>query len=195
MVLDKVPDAARKDAEKAVEGAPRKQPQRWTRKEAARRAAAAAGDGAADAGASGKPSAAGADAFASQSAGPEEADDQVRASLLLLGGRLTCMHQHDRFGGASIAMRSATRLWVWLMHGQHNGCMQGMDAYEFADPADILPRLDKGFWEGLAAAKWTERRDALRSLKQLAAAPRLATGDYADVVRELRKVSLFCLWC
>ncbi len=75
----------------------------------------------------------------------------------------------------------------------HGSCcwghlLQGMDAYDFAEPVDILPRLDKGFWEGLAAAKWTERRDALRSLRQLAAAPRLAPGDYADVVRELRKV-------
>ena len=63
-----------------------------------------------------------------------------------------------------------------------------MDAYDFAEPADILSRLDKALWEGLAAAKWTERRDALRSLRQLASAPRLAPGDYADVVRELRKV-------
>ena len=65
-----------------------------------------------------------------------------------------------------------------------------MDAYDFSDPVDILPRLDKAFWDGLAAAKWTERRDALRSLRQLASAPRLASGDYADVVRELRKVML-----
>lgn len=45
MVLDKMPDAMRKDTEELVDVAasgPRKQPQRYTRKEAARRANAAA---------------------------------------------------------------------------------------------------------------------------------------------------------
>lgn len=64
-----------------------------------------------------------------------------------------------------------------------------MDAYDFAEPADVLGRLDKSFWEGLASAKWSERRNALQSLKQLASSPRLASGDYADVLRELRKVT------
>lgn len=63
-----------------------------------------------------------------------------------------------------------------------------MDSYDFADPVDVLGKLDKGFWEGLGATKWTERRDALQSLKQLSSCPKLASGDYADVVRELRKV-------
>lgn len=63
-----------------------------------------------------------------------------------------------------------------------------MDAYDFADPVDVLGRLDKAFWEGLSSAKWSERRDALQNLKQLASSPKLAPGDYADVVRELRKV-------
>ena len=63
-----------------------------------------------------------------------------------------------------------------------------MDAYDFSKPETILGSLNKEFWEGVNAAKWTERRDSLQNLKQLASAPRLAEGDYADVVRELRKV-------
>ena len=68
--------------------------------------------------------------------------------------------------------------------------LQGMDAYDFAKPENILSLLNKEFWDGVGAVKWQERRDSLQTLKQLASAPRLATGDYADVVRELRKVRL-----
>ena len=63
-----------------------------------------------------------------------------------------------------------------------------MDAYDFSKPEDILSSLNKEFWDGVCAAKWQERRDSLHTLKQLASAPRLGTGDYADIVRELRKV-------
>lgn len=57
------------------------------------------------------------------------------------------------------------------------------DAYEFVDPKDILSELKKDFWEGLGAAKWSERKAALTQLKDLAAAPKLANGDYGDVNR------------
>lgn len=68
--------------------------------------------------------------------------------------------------------------------------VQGMDAYDFAQPENILRLLNKEFWDGVSAAKWQDRRDSLQNLKQLASAPRLAAGDYADVVRELRKVGI-----
>jgi hypothetical protein len=32
------------------------------------------------------------------------------------------------------------------------------DSYEFADPKDIIPELKKDFWDGLASAKWSERK-------------------------------------
>jgi hypothetical protein len=60
---------------------------------------------------------------------------------------------------------------------------QMADAYEFVDPKDILSELKKDFWEGLGAAKWSERKAALTQLKDLAAAPKLANGDYGDVNR------------
>ena len=67
-------------------------------------------------------------------------------------------------------------------------CMQGMDAYEFAEPVDVTKHLDKAFWEGLGAAKWQERRDALQRLKSVTGNPKLAAGDFGDVVRELKKI-------
>lgn len=32
------------------------------------------------------------------------------------------------------------------------------DSYEFAEPKDIIPELKKDFWDGLASAKWSERK-------------------------------------
>lgn len=33
-----------------------------------------------------------------------------------------------------------------------------VDSYEFAEPKDIIPELKKEFWDGLASAKWSERK-------------------------------------
>ena len=68
--------------------------------------------------------------------------------------------------------------------------LQATDSYEYAQPVDILPSLNKEFWEGLGAKKWSERRDALQKLKALASQPRLAPGSFGDVLRELRKIIL-----
>ncbi|KAK9814323.1 hypothetical protein WJX72_004049 [[Myrmecia] bisecta] len=62
------------------------------------------------------------------------------------------------------------------------------DAYDFSDPVNILGELKGDFYEALQAKKWTERRDALLRFKALAKAPKLASGDYGDVMRELRKI-------
>ena len=90
---------------------------------------------------------------------------------------------------SDVACKQTTAYCHGLEHTYRPGLagMQGMDAYDFSDPLDILPSLDKAFWDGLAAVKWTERRDALRSLRQLASAPRLASGDYADVSARAQK--------
>ena len=70
------------------------------------------------------------------------------------------------------------------------------DAYEFADPESILDKLEKQpkdketpkFWDAVNSAKWKERLDAVTRLKELADAPRLASGDYGDVARALKKI-------
>ena len=55
----------------------------------------------------------------------------------------------------------------------------------------FLHELNKKFWEGLEDKKWSNRKNALSELKEKASKPRLASGDYADVCRELRKVNNF----
>ena len=61
--------------------------------------------------------------------------------------------------------------------------LQGMDAYDFSEPVDVLKQLGKEFWSGLASKKWTERRDALQSLRALAKTPKIAPGDFGEVSR------------
>ena len=61
--------------------------------------------------------------------------------------------------------------------------LQGMDAYDFSEPVDVLKQLGKEFWSGLASKKWTERRDALQSLRALARTPKIAPGDFGEVSR------------
>ncbi|KAL4854812.1 hypothetical protein ACK3TF_004509 [Chlorella vulgaris] len=73
------------------------------------------------------------------------------------------------------------------------------DVFEFATPVDILGPLSKAqcavdddppvpFWDALDAKKWGLRKAALEKVKELGATPRLATGDYGDLVRALKKV-------
>lgn len=64
----------------------------------------------------------------------------------------------------------------------------GVDAYDLVEPADVLGSLGKDFWKELTDGKWTIRKGALQHLKALASQPRLATGDYAELLRELRKI-------
>lgn len=65
-----------------------------------------------------------------------------------------------------------------------------VDPYDLLDPVEILSKLPKDFYEKLEAKKWTERKEALDSLDNLLKnAPKLEPGDYADLVRALKKVN------
>ncbi|XP_063384841.1 protein mini spindles [Cydia fagiglandana] len=64
-----------------------------------------------------------------------------------------------------------------------------MDPYDLLDPVEILSKLPKDFYDKLEATKWQERKEALDALDNiLKTAPRLEPGDYADLVRALKKV-------
>lgn len=64
-----------------------------------------------------------------------------------------------------------------------------IDEYDLIDPVDILSPLEKsGFWEGVKAAKWSERRDAVAELSKLASAKKIASGDFTEVCRTLKKL-------
>ncbi|GAB2232981.1 hypothetical protein Droror1_Dr00002194 [Drosera rotundifolia] len=64
-----------------------------------------------------------------------------------------------------------------------------IDEYELVDPVDILTPLEKsGFWEGVKAAKWLERKEAVAELTKLASTKKIAPGDFTEVCRTLKKI-------
>ncbi|GAB4831233.1 Protein MICROTUBULE ORGANIZATION 1 [Ancistrocladus abbreviatus] len=66
---------------------------------------------------------------------------------------------------------------------------QEIDEYELVDPIDILTPLEKsGFWEGVKATKWSERKEAVAELRKLASTKRIAPGDFTEVCRTLKKL-------
>ncbi|XP_052201183.1 protein MOR1 isoform X2 [Diospyros lotus] len=66
---------------------------------------------------------------------------------------------------------------------------QEIDEYEFIDPVDILTPLEKsGFWDGVKAAKWSERKDAVAELTKLASTKKIAPGDFIEICRTLKKL-------
>ncbi|KAJ3669122.1 hypothetical protein LUZ60_011072 [Juncus effusus] len=65
-----------------------------------------------------------------------------------------------------------------------------IDEYDLVDPVDILTPLEKtGFWEGVKATKWSERRDAVAELTKLASTKKIAPGDFSEVCRTLKKLA------
>ncbi|KAI8525472.1 hypothetical protein RHMOL_Rhmol13G0233000 [Rhododendron molle] len=67
---------------------------------------------------------------------------------------------------------------------------QEIDEYELVDPVDILKPLEKkGFWDGVKAAKWSERKEAVAELTKLASTKRIAPGDFTVICRTLKKLS------
>ncbi|XP_057538805.1 protein MOR1-like isoform X2 [Amaranthus tricolor] len=66
---------------------------------------------------------------------------------------------------------------------------QEIDEYELIDPVDILTPLEKsGFWDGVKATKWSERKEAVAELTKLASTRRIAPGDFTEVCRTLKKL-------
>lgn len=173
----KMPEQMRKDVEKLMEENPpsKKQPERFTRKEQAARAetaGAAAAPGDTDA-AEGAPTAA--------AAGPAEEDS------LVSGFWPASCNSHSRLQ-AAVSTHSVLEMEAMQLTKPVQNVPQEVDSYEYAEPVDIMPSLNKEFWEGLGSKKWSERRDSLQKLKALASQPRLATGDHGELLREIRKV-------
>lgn len=82
-------------------------------------------------------------------------------------------------------------------HLVHNLDAQA-DPYDYAEPKKVVQELTSAnFFAKLEEKKWTDRRDAVLFLKGLADTPRIASGDFGDVMRELKKVGFCCdaaLW-
>ncbi|XP_024927390.2 protein MOR1 isoform X3 [Ziziphus jujuba] len=67
--------------------------------------------------------------------------------------------------------------------------MMEIDEYELIDPVDILTPLEKtGFWDGVKATKWSERKEAVAELTKLASTKKIAPGDFTEICRTLKKL-------
>ncbi|CAA7020371.1 unnamed protein product [Microthlaspi erraticum] len=66
---------------------------------------------------------------------------------------------------------------------------QEIDEYDLMDPVDILTPLEKsGFWDGVKATKWSERKEAVAELTKLASTKKIAAGDFSEICRILKKL-------
>lgn len=63
-----------------------------------------------------------------------------------------------------------------------------VDAYDLLEAVDILSKLPKDFYEQCEAKKWQERKEALEKLLELTSNPKLEPGDYADLVKVLKRI-------
>lgn len=62
-----------------------------------------------------------------------------------------------------------------------------VDPYELLEAVDIIAKLPKDFYENMEAKKWQIRKEALEALQPLTANPKIEPGDFAELVRVLKK--------
>ncbi|XP_060032467.1 cytoskeleton-associated protein 5 [Erinaceus europaeus] len=63
-----------------------------------------------------------------------------------------------------------------------------IDTYELLEAVEILSKLPKDFYDKIEAKKWQERKEVLEAVEALVKNPKLEAGDYADLVKALKKV-------
>ncbi|GAP93380.2 putative spindle pole body component alp14 [Rosellinia necatrix] len=62
-----------------------------------------------------------------------------------------------------------------------------IDAFDLAEPQDVLSKVPAGFHENLASSKWKDRKEALEGLFAALNVPRIKDGDFHEINRGLAK--------
>ncbi|KAH8819929.1 armadillo-type protein [Xylogone sp. PMI_703] len=62
-----------------------------------------------------------------------------------------------------------------------------IDAFDLAEPQEVLSKVPGNFSEQLASSKWKERKEAVDALYIIINVPRVKDGDYGEIVRGLAK--------
>ncbi|KAF5860162.1 Microtubule-associated protein, microtubule dynamics during spindle orientation [Aspergillus alliaceus] len=62
-----------------------------------------------------------------------------------------------------------------------------VDAFDFAEPVDVMPKVPKDLHEQLSSSKWKDRKEALDGLQAALNVPRIKDGPFDDIVRALAK--------
>ncbi|KAK3496323.1 armadillo-type protein [Neurospora crassa] len=62
-----------------------------------------------------------------------------------------------------------------------------IDAFDLAEPQDIISKVPKDFFENIASSKWKERKEACEALYAVVNVPRIKEGDFNEITRCLAK--------
>ena len=62
-----------------------------------------------------------------------------------------------------------------------------IDAFDLAEPQDVLKKMSGDFYDNIASAKWKDRKEALEALFALLNVPRIKDGDFGEMNRSLAK--------
>ncbi|KAL6852525.1 hypothetical protein ACO1O0_007071 [Amphichorda felina] len=62
-----------------------------------------------------------------------------------------------------------------------------MDAFDLAEPQDVLKKIPPSFHDQLASSKWKDRKEAVDALHQALSVPRIKDGDFNEINRGLAK--------
>ncbi|CAJ2510582.1 Uu.00g062070.m01.CDS01 [Anthostomella pinea] len=62
-----------------------------------------------------------------------------------------------------------------------------IDAFDLAEPQDVLSKVPPGFHDNLASSKWKDRKEALEGLFAAINVPRIKDGDFGEINRGLAK--------
>ncbi|KAI0014750.1 ARM repeat-containing protein [Xylariomycetidae sp. FL0641] len=62
-----------------------------------------------------------------------------------------------------------------------------VDAFDLAEPQDVLSKVPPSFHDNLASSKWKDRKEALEGLYAALNVPRIKDGDFGEINRGLAK--------
>jgi cytoskeleton-associated protein 5 len=62
-----------------------------------------------------------------------------------------------------------------------------IDAFDLAEPQDVVGKIPKDFYDNLGSSKWKERKEALEALYALVNVPRIKDADFGEINRSLAK--------
>ncbi|KAI0171711.1 armadillo-type protein [Hypoxylon sp. FL1284] len=62
-----------------------------------------------------------------------------------------------------------------------------MDAFDLAEPQDVLSKVPANFHDNLASSKWKDRKEAVEALYAVLNVPRIKDGDFGEINRGLAK--------
>ncbi|KAI0833989.1 armadillo-type protein [Hypoxylon sp. FL0890] len=73
--------------------------------------------------------------------------------------------------------------------GDENGADEPaeVDAFDLAEPQDVLSKVPASFHDNLSSSKWKDRKEALEALYAVLNVPRIKDGDFGEINRGLAK--------